>query len=177
MEIDFGYFFILFMDFIFVAEANACNFTDGMDGLCAGVSVIGLICFGILAYIKAQYHILLLIICVIASLIAYLFFNFHPAKIFMGDSGSLALGALFSGLAVALDAYIPLIFICFVFLIEMLCVCIQQVSYRLFKKRVFSYTPIHYAFVLKGNSETKIVIGFYIAALITGIIGVIIGLI
>lgn len=174
--IDFKYFYLPFIAFMYVAEANACNFTDGMDGLCAGVSLIGLICFAILALMKSEDHILVFISCMIGSLVAYLFFNFHPAKIFMGDSGSLALGALFSGLAIALDAYVPLLLISFVFIIEMICVCIQQVSWRLFKHRVFSYTPIHYAFIIKGHKETSVVIGFYIVAAISGIAGVIIGL-
>ena len=78
---------------------------------------------------------------------------------YRGDSGSLALGALFAGLAFALDAFIPLLFIGFVFIIEMICVCLQKISYKLFKKRIFSYTPIHYAFIIKGKSEVKVVIG------------------
>ena len=175
--IDFKYFYLPFIAFMYVAEVNACNFTDGMDGLCAGVSAIGLICFAVLASIKAEYHILLFISCILGSLVAYLFFNFHPAKIFMGDSGSLALGSLFAGLAIALDAYGPLLLISFVFILEMVCVCIQQFVYRLFKKRVFSYTPIHYAFTIKGKKETSVVIGFYIVAIISGILGVVIGLI
>lgn len=174
--IDFKYFYLPFLAFMYVSEANACNFTDGMDGLCAGVSFIGLVCFGVLAYMKAEYHILLFISCMLGSLVAYLFYNFHPARIFMGDSGSLALGALFSGLAVALNAYVPLLLISFVFIIEMLCVCIQQIAVRVFKHRVFSYTPIHYAFIIKGKKETSVVIGFYIVALISGIAGVVIGL-
>ena len=174
--VDLKYFYLPFIAFMYVAEANACNFTDGMDGLCAGVSAIGLVCFGVLAFFKAEYHLLLFISCMLGSLVAYLFFNFHPAKIFMGDSGSLALGALFAGLAIALDAYIPLLLISFVFIVEMICVCIQQVVYRLFKKRVFTYTPIHYAFIIKGKKETSVVIGFYIVALISGIAGVIIGI-
>lgn len=175
--IDLKYLYLPFIAFMYVCEANACNFTDGMDGLCAGVSAIGLVCFGVLAFAKAEYHILLFISCMLGSLIAYLFFNFHPARIFMGDSGSLALGALFSGLAIALNAYVPLLLISFVFIIEMFCVCVQQIAVRVFKHRVFSYTPIHYAFIIKGKKETSVVIGFYIIALVFGIAGVIIGLI
>lgn len=177
LEIDLKALYFIFISFVFVSEANACNFTDGMDGLCAGVSIIGLACFGVIAYFKSEYYVLLLIVCVIGSLIAYLFFNFHPARIFMGDSGSLGLGALFAGIALALDSFVPLLFIGFVFLIEMICVCIQQISCRLFKHRVFSYTPIHYAFIIKGYKETSVVFGFYVVALLSGIIGVVIGII
>lgn len=176
INVDLNYLYLPFIAFMYASEANACNFTDGMDGLCAGVSIIGLVCFGVLAFIKGEYHILLFICCMVGSLVAYLFYNFHPAKIFMGDSGSLALGALFAGLAIALNAYVPLLLISFVFIVEMVCVCLQQISYRLFKKRIFSYTPIHYAFTIKGHKETKVVIGFYVVAIITGIIGVVIGL-
>lgn len=175
--INLKYLFLPFLALVYGYEANACNFTDGMDGLCAGVSIIGLICFGILAYFKGESHVLVFIVCVIGSLCAYMFYNFHPAKIFMGDSGSLALGALFAGLAFALDAFVPLLFIGFVFIVEMTCVVLQKISYKLFRKRIFSYTPIHYAFIIKGKKEVNIVIAFYIIAAISGIIGVIVGLI
>ena len=168
--------FLPFMVLLYLAEANAVNFTDGMDGLCAGVSLIGLIAFGVIAYINGETSILLLILCVIGGLVGYLFFNFHPAKIFMGDSGSLALGALFASIAIALNSEIALFVIGGVFVIEMFCVCLQLTCVKLFHKRVFSYTPIHYAFVLKGNSEVKVVLGFYALAIILGIIGLLLGI-
>lgn len=168
--------FMPFMVLLFAAEANAVNFTDGMDGLCAGVSIIALIIFAIIAYKCSEMNLLLLIISIIGGLIGYLFFNFHPAKIFMGDSGSLALGALFSAIAVSLNKEVALFFIGGVFVIEMFCVCLQLLSVKLFHKRVFSYTPIHYAFVLKGNKEVKVVLFFYLAELLLALIGLFIGL-
>ena len=168
--------FVIFMNLLYMAEANAVNFTDGMDGLCAGVSFIGLIPFLVFSLIYKDYHIASLICCVLGGLIAYLYFNHHPAKIFMGDSGSLALGALFASLALVLDKTIALFIIGGVFVLEMFCVVTQQLSVRLFHKRVFSYTPIHYAFVLKGHKETKIVLNFYLLELILAILGFIIGL-
>lgn len=168
--------FLPFMSLLYMAEANAVNFTDGMDGLCAGVSFIALIPFLILSVIKQYYAIVVLIVCILAGLLGYLYFNFHPAKIFMGDSGSLALGALFASLGILLDKTIALFFIGGVFVIEMFCVVIQQISVRLFHKRVFSYTPIHYAFVLKGHKETKIVLSFYLLQAVLSIIGLYIGL-
>lgn len=169
-------FFIPFMSLLYMAEANAVNFTDGMDGLCAGVSAIGLVAFAIINVVRLEDNISLLIFCVIGGLIGYLFFNHHPAKIFMGDSGSLALGALFSSLAIMGDLTIALFIIGGVFVIEMFCVCLQQISVRLFHKKVFSYTPIHYSFVIKGYKEQKIVLCFYGLALILAVIGLIIGL-
>ena len=168
--------FVVFMSLLYMAEANAVNFTDGMDGLCAGVSFIGLIAFAILMVIRGNYNFTLLLICILGGLLGYLFFNHHPAKIFMGDSGSLALGALFASIAIIEDLTIALFIIGGVFVLEMFCVCLQQVSVRLFHKRVFSYTPIHYAFVIKGHKETKIVYGFYIVAIILAIVGFIIGI-
>ena len=168
--------FLPFMALLYMAEANAVNFTDGMDGLCAGVSLIALIPFIIFSYMYKEYNILVLLICIGAGLIGYLKFNFHPAKIFMGDSGSLALGALFSSLAILMDKTIALFFIGGVFVAEMFCVVVQQLSVRLFHKRVFSYTPIHYAFVIKGHSEKKIVLAFYLVQIILSIIGFIIGI-
>ena len=168
--------FLPFMCLLYMAEANAVNFTDGMDGLCAGVSLIALIPFIIFAYIYKENDILLLLICISAGLIGYLKFNFHPAKIFMGDSGSLALGALFSALAIIMDKSVALFVIGGVFVAEMFCVVVQQLSVRLFHKRVFSYTPIHYAFVIKGHPEKKIVLAFYLVQLILSIIGFIIGI-
>ena len=170
------YIFLPFMILLYLAEANAVNFTDGMDGLCAGVSFIALLPILIIAFLKGYLSLFLLMICILAGLIGYLFFNFHPAKIFMGDSGSLALGALFTALALVLNIEIALFVIGGVFVIEMFCVCLQQIAVRLFHKRVFSYTPIHYAFTLKGMKETKVVLMFYILQLILSIAGFIIGI-
>ena len=168
--------FMPFMSLLYMAEANAVNFTDGMDGLCAGVSFIALIPFIIFSYIYGYNNIFVLLICILAGLLAYLIFNHHPAKIFMGDSGSLALGALFSCLGLLMDKTIALFFIGGVFVAEMFCVVLQQISVRLFHSRVFSYTPIHYAFVIKGHKEQKIVLMFYIVEIIVSIIGFIIGI-
>lgn len=168
--------FLPFMILLYMAEANAVNFTDGMDGLCAGVSLIALIPFIIFTFIYHDSNLSLLLICIAAGLIGYLYFNRNPARIFMGDSGSLALGALFSALALVMDKTVALFVIGGVFVIEMFCVVLQQVSVRVFHKRVFSYTPIHYAFVIKGYKETKIVYSFYLLQLILSVIGFFIGL-
>ena len=170
------YIFVPFMLLLYMAEANAVNFTDGMDGLCAGVSFIGLVAFFILSLICRQHSIALFIACIMGGLLGYLKFNFKPAKIFMGDSGSLALGALFASLGIVLDQTIALFFIGGIFVVEMACVLIQQISVRVFHKRVFSYTPIHYAYVIKGVPETKVVEGFYLAEMIVALIGLLLGI-
>ncbi len=175
IEISLGLLYLPFMILLYAAEANAVNFTDGMDGLCAGVSFIALIPFLIFSFLENELDLSLLIIGILASLLAYLHFNRAPAKIYMGDSGSLALGALFTSLAIVLDQEIALFFVGGVFVIEMLCVCIQLTSVKLFHRRVFLYTPIHYAFRLKGVEDKNIINGFYIAALLFSIVGLLIG--
>ena len=167
IEISLGLLYLPFMILLYAAEANAVNFTDGMDGLCAGVSFIALIPFLIFSFLENELDLSLLIIGILASLLAYLHFNRAPAKIYMGDSGSLALGALFTSLAIVLDQEIALFFV--------LCVCIQLTSVKLFHRRVFLYTPIHYAFRLKGVEDKNIINGFYIAALLFSIVGLLIG--
>ncbi len=170
------YVFVPFMILLYMAEANAVNFTDGMDGLCAGVSFFALLPFVVLTHVKGYANITSLLIMICAGLLGYLRFNFHPAKIFMGDSGSLALGALFASLGIVCDLNIALFFIGGVFVAEMFCVCVQQIFVRLFHRRVFSYTPIHYAFVIKGHSEKNIVLSFYAVQIILSLIGLWIGM-
>ena len=174
---DLGLFYAIFMIFMYAAESNAVNFTDGMDGLCAGVSFISLIPFLIFAFIAKEYSLVLIIASVLGGLLGYLYFNFFPAKVFMGDSGSLALGALFASIAVVLNKEFALLFVGGVFLWEMVCVCIQQIAVRTIHRRVFSYTPIHYAFVLKGMREKKVVILFYMITIVCSLIGLLIGVI
>lgn len=176
ISVDLSILYIPFMVLLFLAEANAANFTDGMDGLCAGVSSIGVIVLIIICFVNKQINLAFFLLCILGGLFGYLSFNMHPAKIFMGDSGSLALGALFASICVCLHIEVALLFIGGVFVMEMFCVVVQQVSVRLFHKRVFSYTPIHYAFVIKGYKEKQIVLGFYLVQLLLAIIGLIVGL-
>ena len=168
--------FLPLLILMYLGEANAVNFTDGMDGLCAGVSFIGLIGFAVICYKGNMDHLFILILCIMGGLLAYLHYNHFPAKIFMGDSGSLALGGLFAALALVTGKEIALLFIGGVFLLEMFCVCLQLSWVKLFGKRILPYTPIHYAFVIKGHKETSVVRYFYILAVILTVIGVIIGL-
>ncbi len=170
------YIYLPLIILMYLGEANAVNFTDGMDGLCAGVSTISLLGFIVILFFKQQYNTFILVSCIIGGLLAYLHYNKYPAKIFMGDSGSLALGGLFSAIALTSNSEIILLLIGGTFLIEMFCVCLQLTSVKLFHKRVFAYTPIHYAFVLKGHKETKVVTNFYLITLILTIIGVVVGL-
>ena len=162
--------------FMFSGSSNAVNLTDGMDGLAAGVTIIALIPFLILSWMKDEFNLVMLILCLIGALFGYLYFNKKPARVFMGDTGSLALGGILAALAMVLKEEIALIFIAGVPVIETLCVLIQQISVRTFHKRVFIYTPIHYAFRIKGMREVNIVRMFWMAEALFALIGLFIAL-
>ena len=162
--------------FMFSGSSNAVNLTDGMDGLAAGVTIIALIPFLILSWMKDEFNLVMLILCLIGALFGYLYFNKKPARVFMGDTGSLALGGILAALAMVLKEEIALIFIAGVPVIETLCVLIQQISVRTFHKRVFIYTPIHYAFRIKGMRGVNIVRMFWMAEALFALIGLFIAL-
>ena len=122
---------------MFTAETNAVNLTDGLDGLCAGQMIIALIPFGIFSWLAGYHNLVFFLVLVIGALFGYLYFNKHPAKIFMGDTGSLALGGLLAGVAMILKQEILLILIGFVFVMEVLSVVIQVTYYKR-TKNVFS---------------------------------------
>lgn len=175
ISLDLGYLYFPFAIILFASEANAVNFTDGMDGLCAGVSCISLSAFLFLFCWYNYLDLATITIAVMGGLIAYLHYNQYPAKIFMGDSGSLALGGLFTSLALISKTEFILIIAGGVFVWEMLCVVLQLGSVKLFHKRIFSYTPIHYAFKLKGISEKRIVESFYLIAAICSLVSIFLG--
>ncbi|MEG0823607.1 MAG: phospho-N-acetylmuramoyl-pentapeptide-transferase [Erysipelotrichaceae bacterium] len=177
INIDLGILYFPLVYIMLTAESNAVNLTDGLDGLCAGTSIISLTPFLIFAIIQEKQSLAILLIAVIGALLGYLKFNLHPAKIFMGDTGSLALGGLLAASAMILKKELLLIIIGGVFLCEVLSVMIQVISYKLTKKRVFKMAPLHHHFELSGYKETQVVIMFWSAALILSIIGLVIGVI
>lgn len=169
--LNLGWGYAILALFMFAGSSNAVNLTDGMDGLSSGVTVIALIPFAILSYVKQEYNLVLVIVCLIASLLGYLYYNKKPARIFMGDTGSLALGGILAALAMVLKEEVALIFIAGVPVIETLCVLIQQISVRTVHKRVFIYTPIHYAFRIKGMPEVNIVRMFWLVEAVLAALG------
>lgn len=173
-NLGWGYFLLILL--MFAGSSNAVNLTDGMDGLASGVSIIALVPFAVIAYLKGKMEIMLFVLCLIGALLGYLYYNKKPAKIFMGDTGALALGGVLAALAMILKSEIALIFIAGVPVIETLCVIIQQVSVRTRHKRVFPYTPIHYAFRIKGMPEVKIVYMFWAVEVVFAALGLFIAL-
>ena len=175
LTLDLGplYFLVIFV--MFTAESNAVNLTDGLDGLCAGSVMIALAPMILFAIIAQQASLVIFLLAVVGSLIGYLKYNLHPAKIFMGDTGSLALGGLLAASAMILKKELLLIIIGGVFLCEVLSVAIQVIVYKLTKKRVFKMAPLHHHFEMSGFSETQVVIMFWSVGLVLAFVGFFLG--
>jgi len=173
--INLRWLYVVLVFIMFTGASNGVNITDGMDGLAGGTVLIALFGFFALTYSMNLYWLSNFILMVVGSLAAYLVYNIHPAKIIMGDTGSLALGALLAVIALVIKQEFLLIIFGAVFVIETLCVMIQIGSVKLFKRRVFKYTPIHYAFTLSGWKETRVVTMFWIVGILFTILGLIIG--
>ena len=176
-----GWMYGLIILFILTASSNAVNLTDGLDGLAGGLSAISFLTFGIIAWdtewLLGYEDIAIFAFVLIGSISGFLLFNTNKAKVFMGDTGSLCLGATLGAYAILTRHEILLIIIGFVFVIETLSCIIQITVYKLTKKRVFPMTPIHHAFEKKGWKETDIVKLFWAVGLITNMIAVIWGVI
>ena len=147
--------------FIMVGCVNAVNLTDGVDGLCGSVTIPVMIFFTVAAIMKQRFDLALFPAALSGGLIAYLFYNWHPAKVFMGDTGSLFLGGAVCALAFALDMPLVLVFVGFVYLMETLSVILQVGYFKLTHgKRLFKMSPIHHHFEMSGWKEEKIVLVF-----------------
>ncbi len=176
--IDLGFFYFFFILVMFAGASNAVNLTDGLDGLCAGTSMISLAPFIIFAILQQQSDLAMFLIAVVGALLGYLRYNAHPAKIFMGDTGSLALGGLFAAVAMVLKQELLLVLIGGVFVMETVSVIMQVTYFKLTKgKRIFKMTPIHHHFELCGLKETKVVLLFYCLAFLFSLLGLILGVI
>lgn len=170
--LDLGILYLPFIMFLFSGASNAVNLTDGMDGLAAGTTLIAMIPF-IIVTLQKNNSISLGLFAIAGALVAFLYFNKKPAKIFMGDVGSLSLGAMLAATSVLLEMEVMLAVIGGVFVFETLCVIIQRTSWKLRKKRVFKYTPIHYSFTLSGWEEVDVVKFFYAIGLVCMVIGLV----
>lgn len=170
----FPIFYLLFSTFIIVGTANATNLTDGLNGLLAGTASIAFLAFGFLAIKSGHPYAATFCIAASGAIFAFLFFNFPKARVFMGDVGSLAIGAALAGVAVIIQKELWLMLIGGIFMIEVLSVILQVTSFKLFKKRIFKMTPLHHHFELMGKKELWIVVGFWIVAFALGAIGLLI---
>ena len=153
--------YIFFAMFVMVGCVNAVNLTDGVDGLCGSVTVPVMVFFTAAAIATRKLELALLPACLVGGLVAYLFYNWHPAKVFMGDTGSLFLGGVVCGLAFALNMPLILLPVGFVYICETLSVILQVGYFKLTHgKRLFKMSPIHHHFEMCGWKEVKIVLTF-----------------
>ena len=148
------------------------NLTDGLDGLVAGTASIAFTAFGVIALFNDQTDVALFTFAVTGALLGFLIFNANPAKVFMGDTGSLALGGALALVSILVKEELLLVLIGLVFVIETLSVILQVGSFKLRGKRIFKMSPIHHHFELSGWSERKVVGVFWSTALVVALIAV-----
>ncbi|QUR93715.1 phospho-N-acetylmuramoyl-pentapeptide-transferase [Macrococcoides canis] len=168
-------FYVIFIIFWQVGFSNAVNLTDGLDGLATGLSIIAFSCYFYLAIVQGATAMAYFLAILIGSLCGFLLYNKNKAKLFMGDTGSLALGGVIATVSIMLNQELTLIFIGFVFVVETLSVMMQVTSFKLTGKRIFKMSPLHHHFEMVGWSEWKIVAVFWIVGILTGIIGIYLG--
>lgn len=178
-KLDIGWLYGIFILFVLVASSNAVNLTDGLDGLAGGLSVISFLTFGIISWntgwLEGYEDIAVFAFTLVGSLLGFLLYNTNKAKVFMGDTGSLALGATLGAYAILTRHELLLVVIGLVFVLETLSCMIQIVVYKLTKKRVFPMTPIHHTFEKLGMKETDIVKLFWTIGLIASMFALVYG--
>jgi len=164
--------FILIAAFAIVATSNAVNITDGLDGLAGGTLIFAFTGYMVIAFAFGQPNLAVLCALIIGALLAFLWFNVHPAQIFMGDSGSLALGATLAVTAVITGQVLLLPLIGLIFFVETGSVILQVVSVKTRGKRIFKMSPLHHHFELLGWDEEKITLRFWIIGALAALVGV-----
>ncbi|MBN9652755.1 phospho-N-acetylmuramoyl-pentapeptide-transferase [Halobacillus sp. GSS1] len=172
-EVDLGWGYALLILFMLVGASNAVNLTDGLDGLLAGTAAIAFGAFAILAWAgQMNVEITIFSLAIVGALLGFLVFNAHPAKVFMGDTGSLALGGAIAIIAILTKLELILVIIGGVFVLETLSVIIQVISFKTTGKRVFKMSPLHHHYELKGWSEWRVVTTFWAVGLVFAVIGI-----
>ena len=175
IDIEFGWLYGLAILFILVGASNAVNLTDGLDGLAGGLSAIAFIAFALISLSVGFDEIGIFSLILIGSLLGFLIFNTYPAKVFMGDTGSLALGALMGAIAILTHRELTLLVVAFVFVLETLSVIVQTFWVQVLHRKLFLMTPIHHHFEKLGWSESDIVKLFWVIGLILSMAGILFG--
>jgi phospho-N-acetylmuramoyl-pentapeptide-transferase len=179
LHLNLGWTYGLFILFLLVGTSNAVNITDGLDGLAGGLSAIAFAAYGIIAWstswLAGYTEIAIFSFILVGSLLGFLLFNSHPAKVFMGDTGSMALGATLAAIAILTRHEISLAVIGGVFVVETLSTLIQIIAIRKFHKKVFLKAPLHHHFEELGWAETDIVRVFYVVGFLLAMFGVVYG--
>lgn len=168
-SIDIGAGYYLLLLFVMVGTSNAVNLTDGLDGLASGAVAIAASSYAVVCILMGHSDLAIFCAAIVAACVAFLRFNAHPAKVFMGDTGSLALGGALAAVGILTHTEILLAIIGFVFVCEALSVIIQVISFQTIGKRVFRMSPIHHHFELGGWSEWKVVVVFWFIGLLASV--------
>lgn len=175
IDIELGWLYGLAILFVLVGASNAVNLTDGLDGLAGGLSAIALIAYSLISLTVGFEEIGIFSLILVGSIVGFLIYNTHPAKIFMGDTGSLALGAAMGAIAILTHRELTLLVVAGIFIIETLSVIVQTVWVQVFKKKLFLMTPIHHHFEKLGWEEQDIVKLFWVMGLLLSMAGIIFG--
>ncbi len=175
IDLELGWLYGLAILFVLVGASNAVNLTDGLDGLAGGLSAIAFIAFALISLSVGFEDIGLFSLMLVGSLMGFLVYNTHPAKVFMGDTGSLALGAVMGAIAILTHRELTLLVVASIFVIETLSVILQTFWVVVFKKKLFLMTPLHHHFEKLGWCETDIVKLFWVLGLVLAMAGIIFG--
>ncbi|HIR59775.1 MAG TPA: phospho-N-acetylmuramoyl-pentapeptide-transferase [Candidatus Onthousia excrementipullorum] len=175
IDIELTWLYGLFILFILIGASNAVNLTDGLDGLAGSLSAVAFIAFALISFVVGFEDIGIFCLVLVGSLIGFLVFNTHPAKVFMGDTGSLALGGVMGAVAILTHRELTLLVVAGVFVIETLSVILQVFWLRVFHKKLFLMTPLHHHFEKLGWQETDIVKLFVVFGLLLAMGGIIFG--
>jgi phospho-N-acetylmuramoyl-pentapeptide-transferase len=182
-RIDIGLLWILVATFIIVAMSNAVNFSDGLDGLAGSLAAVAFACYGVIAYLQGQVWLAAFCFTMVGALLAFLWFNVHPADLFMGDVGSLSIGATLAVVALMTGQWLLLPIVGAMFVAEALSVTMQISWFKYTRRRygqgrrIFKMAPLHYHFELKGWSETQVMQRFFLCGILAGMLGVALALI
>ncbi|MEA2532076.1 MAG: phospho-N-acetylmuramoyl-pentapeptide-transferase [Thermomicrobiales bacterium] len=170
---DISWFYLPIAAFSIIAMANGVNLADGLDTLAAGLAAIAFVAYGIIAYRQGQIGVVTFCFTMVGSLMGFLWFNAHPAQVFMGDTGALAIGAALATAAFMTGQWLLLPVVGFVFVAETLSVILQVLYFKATKgKRIFKMTPLHHHFELIGWSETQVTMRFWMVGMMAGLLGV-----
>ncbi len=169
---ELGWFYFILLVVMLVGGSNAVNLTDGLDGLLAGTAAVAFGAYAILAWNIAEFQTAVFAVAVVGAVLGFLVFNAHPARVFMGDTGSLALGGAIAAIAVLTKLEILLVIIGGVFVIETLSVIIQVISFKATGRRVFKMSPLHHHYELSGWSEWRVVVTFWTAGILFAVLGI-----
>jgi phospho-N-acetylmuramoyl-pentapeptide-transferase len=166
------WFYILFAAFAIVATTNGVNFTDGLDGLAGGTLIFAFVAYMIIALLAGQTNLAILCALLIGALLGFLWFNVHPAQIFMGDSGALSMGATLAVISLITGQILLLPLIGIIFVLEVGSDILQIGYYKMTRKRIFKMAPLHHHFELSGWDEEKITMRFWIVGVLAAMLGV-----